>query len=155
MQNEETSLSVGMAWLLAILTVAAAGIVIVEFAIVDLPVYGSSYTRRMVNWPIIIWCAVGAIYALLYAQLFSNVSAVSAKSDRILRLLQESTQNVAVAQPDPIAELTEANTAQPSAETTVKQATVETKAPVISGRFVAVVFVLIVAVLISTTYLNK
>ncbi len=158
MDNEELSLSVGLAWLLAILTVVAAGVVIFTIGVVEVPpYYGASYTRQMINWPIVIWCAVGAIYALLYAQLFSNVGAISKKSDRILQMLQSRNQ-AAITAPLVSGDVIENSSGDTllSADTISTQPTKEdVKEPVISGGVVFAVVALVIVVLISVSYMKN
>lgn len=159
MESQGTSLSVGLAWLLAILTVVAAVVVVFTLGVVDIPYYGS-ITRQMVNWPIIIWCAVGAIYAVLYAVLFTNVHSMVSKTDQILRLLQVGETNAAsltgVAE-DQVGKQEKVSNSILEADDSqdLNNSEQRKSEPRVSGRLVAAVFVLVLIVLIATTYLKQ
>lgn len=76
---------VGVSWALAVLTAAAALFVCFGYGVVEVP--GRYAMEKVVNWPLVVGCAVSAAYAVLFAVAMSIIKVSALNSRTTLELM--------------------------------------------------------------------
>lgn len=92
MSRDVISFWVWLSWALAILVVIASAVVCLSFGVAEIPKrYG---TETVVNWPVILGCAVGAAYSVLFAVAMSmmRISAFNTRA-MLQRVLDQEAAN--------------------------------------------------------------
>ncbi|MGX9936905.1 hypothetical protein ACVFVO_16065 [Advenella kashmirensis] len=154
--NRESGPAEMCAWVLALLTVLASVIVIFTHGVVKVSSYSGIHMEKTYNLPLIIGCVITAIYAVLYAILFSEVQKISAKNDVIMKALgirQVSSKEATLA--DVISNAgVEVNSSPVSLASEEAKAEVEKKndqrEPLISPVLVAITLGFVLLILILT-----
>jgi len=96
---------VGVSWVMAIATVFAALLLCIGYGVIE--VQGRYITKTVVNWPLVVGCAISAAYAVMFAVAMSmmRISALNTRAmfQRILEQEARAAEELSPGQ-DPGAE---------------------------------------------------